>query len=140
MDVWLTIQGTQHLDGESETVEMSTAGRMTPLPEGWQLTYAESEASGMPGVDTTLTVTPDCVTMTRSGRVQTQLVLERGRRHQCAYDTGFGVLQIGLFTDIVDSALSADGGSVYFSYTMDQNGRAISAHEVRVTVSVHEKG
>lgn len=140
MQAWINIKGTQHVDEESSTVEMYTVGELTAVPDGWRLTYEESEASGMAGVQTDLSVTTDCVTLTRSGRVQTQLVLERGRRHQCAYDTGYGILQIGVFTDSIDSTLSAQGGSVAFAYTLDQNGHAVSSHEVSVQVTVSEKG
>ena len=53
MDVLISITGTQRVDGEEETIELTTAGGMEPAGEGWTLTYDESAATGMEGVTTT---------------------------------------------------------------------------------------
>ena len=38
MDVLISITGTQRVDGEEETIELTTAGGMEPAGEGWTLT------------------------------------------------------------------------------------------------------
>lgn len=45
MDVLISITGTQRVDGEEETIELTTAGGMEPAGEGWTLTYDESAAT-----------------------------------------------------------------------------------------------
>ena len=67
MDVLISITGTQRVDGEEETIELTTAGGMEPAGEGWTLTYDESAATGMEGVTTTIRVHPDEVLLERTG-------------------------------------------------------------------------
>ena len=55
-DVWISITGTQSADGESDTVELTTAGRLEQEEDGLLLTYRESESTGMEGVVTSLRV------------------------------------------------------------------------------------
>lgn len=58
-DVWISITGTQSADGESDTVELTTAGRLEQEEDGLLLTYRESESTGMEGVVTSLRVRED---------------------------------------------------------------------------------
>ena len=134
MDVLISITGTQRVDGEEETIELTTAGGMEPAGEGWTLTYDESAATGMDGVTTTIRVHPDEVLLERTGSLHSLLVLQKGRRHQCSYATPYGTLLLGVYTSELRSTLTGSGGELRFAYTLDTNAGALSAHDVRISV------
>ena len=81
-----------------------------------------------------LKVVPDKVTMMRSGSA-TRLILERGRRHLCLYDTGYGQLMVGVFTSDLTSSLGDQGGRLDIKYTLDIDSNLSSSNEIKVEVT-----
>lgn len=136
-DVMLTIRGTQCIDGNEETVELLTCGQLIRRSNSYWITYDESETTGFAGFKTTLKVEKNRVTMRRrSVQSSTNLVIEGGVRHQCAYDTGYGLLNIGISGRSINSRLTDDGGRVEFAYSMDVDA-ALQA-EQRVVIEVRD--
>ena len=134
MDVLISVTGTQRVDGNEETIRLTTAGSMEPDGGGWKLTYEESAATGMEGVTTVLWAGADEVKVERTGRLHSLLILQKGRRHQCSYDTPYGTLMLGVYTSECRNALTASGGELRFLYTLDMNAAAWSDHDVRISV------
>ena len=116
MDVWISITGIQRVDGESNVAELSTGGTLEREQDGYLLTYDESEATGMAGVRTALHIRDDGVTMERTGAMNALLVLETGKRHLCEYDTGYGKLMMGVYTQELSNHLAETGGELALRY------------------------
>ena len=133
-DVWISITGTQSADGESDTVELTTAGRLEQEEDGLLLTYRESESTGMEGVVTSLRVREDEVQLERSGAMSSLLVLEKGKRHMSCYTTPHGSLTMGVYTNELRNSMTPLGGELEFHYTLDINSCMTSSHDVRVSV------
>ena len=134
MAVWISITGTQHVDGQQDTVELTTAGQMLPTSEGWRLFYDESPASGMEGVTTSMDIQKDQVLLQRNGAMNSLLVLQKGRRHMCSYDTPYGSLMMGVYTRELRNRLTEHGGELDFCYTLDMNAGVTSSHDVHISV------
>ena len=132
--VWILIKGVQHLDGESDTVELNTTGVMERTDRGFRLTYDESVSIGMEGVTTCLSVQPDLVTLERQGAMNSLLVLQKGKRTLCNYDTGYGCLTMGVYARAIHIGLADQGGTLDFHYTLDINAGIASSHDIYVTV------
>lgn len=132
--VWISITGVQRIGEESDTLELNTTGRMCRTPDGFRLTYEESEATGMAGVTTTLTVNPQAVTMQREGALNSLMVLEKEKRTQCQYDTGYGCLSMSVYTGDIRMNLDDSGGDFAFHYTVSMNQQYTSSHDLHVTV------
>ena len=107
---------------------------MEPDGDGWKLIYEESAATGMEGVTTTIRAEADEVRLERTGNLHSLLVLQKGRRHQCSYDTPYGTLLLGVYTSDCRNALTDAGGELRFSYTLDTNAGTLSAHDVCISV------
>jgi uncharacterized beta-barrel protein YwiB (DUF1934 family) len=135
-NVMLTIRGTQRIDGKEETIELLTCGQFYRRSETYWISYDESETTGFAGHRTTLHIEPNRITMRRTGLTSSNLVIEKGARHQCSYDTGCGALNIGIMGSHVCSNLTDDGGKVDFTYSMDID-TALQA-EQHVTIRVEE--
>ena len=66
------------------------------------------------------------------------LIIEPGRRHVCHYDSGYGVLSLGVAADEILNGLTEQGGEVEFSYTLDTGSTQISYNKVKITVQEAE--
>lgn len=136
-DVLISITGTVIAeDGTPDVVELVTAGRYYKRNGKYYIRYLESEATGFAGVTTTVKVEGDqsAVTLTRSGAAASRLILEKGKRHLCQYDTGMGQMLIGISGCQIHSALDELGGELEFHYMLDVNSNLISRNEVRIHV------
>ena len=137
-DVLIEIKGIYRQDNDEDSVELLTTGSYYKRNGHYYIAYDESEATGFEGSRTVLKVEDsDKVTMTRSGRARSQLIIERGVRHQCHYDTGYGPMTIGVSGDRVVSGLTDEGGSLEFAYSLDVN--TLLASENAVFINVHEQ-
>ena len=132
----LTIVGTQADEEEKDEVELFTTGNFYRTDHSWCIAYDESEATGFEGNRTIVELDDDLrrVTMTRLGNTSSQLIIERGVRHQCTYDTGYGSLIIGVSGDYIHSTLSEEGGDLGFGYSLDVNTSLASENTVAITV------
>ena len=135
-DYDINIIGRQDYTGLDEVGEISlnTTGSYTAKGGTRFIAYKEYDAEH-PKVSCTsvLKVEPDKVTMMRSGTA-TRLILEKGRRHLCLYDTGYGMLTVGVFTSQLDSSLGEQGGRVDIKYTLDIDSNLSSSNEITVEV------
>ena len=111
-DYLITIHGTMEQDGESDSVKLMTRGSFVKRNGSFFISYKETEATGYAG----------------------QLVIEKGRRHVCHYETGHGSLSLGVAADEIHSRLSDEGGTVRFSYLLDMDTAAVSRNIVKITV------
>ena len=134
-DYNINIIGRQAHPGSDEAsgeITLNTTGAYTRRGSARFIAYKEYDADD-PKVSTTsvLKVEPDKVTMMRSGSA-TRLILERGRRHLCLYDTGYGQLMVGVFTSDLTSSLGDQGGRLDIKYTLDIDSNLSSSNEIKV--------
>ena len=125
-NVLLNIRGRQtYQDQEPDVIDLFTEGSMEFRDGGWDITYEETELTGLAGVTTTLRVEPSRVILTRTGRLNSQMVFEQGVSHDSLYDMEFGALLLtvtakSMFYDIVP-----DGGTVDLAYEINiENSQA----------------
>lgn len=134
-DVVITIQGTQTVGNESEEVELFTTGRFYKKDSQYYLAYEETEATGFDGCRTTLKISPNQkVTMTRFGRSRSQLIVEKGVRHQCSYETEYGMLTLGIMGDHFEFAVTQEGAHLEFGYSIDLEASLASYNKVIVDI------
>ena len=131
----INITGIMEQAGDTDTVRLMTRGNFLRKGGSFFISYKESEATGYEGNITTVKVDEQGkVSMLRFGSSPSQLVIERGRRHVCHYDSGYGVLSLGVAADEIDNRLTDSGGNLTFSYTLDSGDSQISRNQVKITV------
>ena len=116
----ITIKGTMEQRGDTDTVELMTRGSLVHK-----------------GCTTTVKVAEDArkVSMLRFGKQSSQLIIEKGTRHLCHYETGYGSVSLGVAADVIEQRLDENGGSLKFSYTLDSGAESfISRNLVDITV------
>lgn len=134
-DFLINIEGTMEQEGDTEKVSLMTRGSFVLKNGSFFISYKETEATGYDGNITTVKVEPTGkVSMLRFGTMPSQLVIEPGRRHVCHYDSGYGVLSLGVAADEIDNRLSENGGNLVFSYTLDTGDAQVSYNQVKISV------
>ena len=136
-DVLIRIDGRMEQGDESDTVQLMTRGSFVCRGGSFFISYKESQTTGYEGCTTTVKVAKDesKVSLTRFGPAAGQLVVEKGTRHLCHYDTGYGALTLGVAADEIHSRLTDEGGEVEFSYTLDSDQNTIlSRNLVKISV------
>jgi len=132
--IMISIDGTQNFgNGDSNNVELTTAGELNVLADSYTLKYEESELTGMEGTTTEITVSNDgIVSLMRSGTVNSNMIFEEGKRHLSYYDTNDGAFSIGVFASYVDTVLEQNYGEISITYAMDVDDKPIGENEIRV--------
>ena len=134
-DVLISIRGICTTDDDQDVVEMFTTGKYYKKDGCYHISYNESEATGFGKSKTTLTVDKNrMVTLERQGAANSQLIVERGVRHQCYYDVGFGDLMIGVMGSRIKSTLNDRGGNLEFRYLLDIEAMHSSENEMYIHI------
>lgn len=115
--VVLSIRGRQSYAGqEPETIELVTDGTMEFRSGGWDIVYEESALTGLEGVTTIFRVEPGKVTLTRKGKLNSQMVFQEGVSHDSLYQMPFGALMLTVKATHVWFDIVPDGGVIDLVY------------------------
>ena len=118
--VMLSLRGRQSYDGqEPEIIELVTEGTMEFREGGWDISYEESELTGLAGVTTLFRVEPGKVTLTRTGRLHSEMVFQEGQSHSSLYQMEFGALMLTVKATSVFFDIVSDGGVIDLVYSID---------------------
>ena len=111
--VVLSIRGRQSYDGqEPEVIELVTEGTMEFHDGGWDISYEESELTGLAGVTTVFRVEPGKVTLIRTGKLNSRMVFQQGITHDSLYQMEFGALLLSVEATSVYYDIVPDGGVI----------------------------
>ena len=118
--VVLAIRGQQkYADQEPEVIELVTEGWMEFRNGGWDISYEESELTGLAGVTTTFRVEPGRVVLDRKGTLNSTMIFEEGVAHDSLYQMAFGALMLTVKATFVFYDIVPDGGTIDLSYNID---------------------
>lgn len=118
-EVTLAIKGCQtYQDQEPEIIELMTDGIMEFRDGGWDISYEESELTGLAGVTTTFRVEPGKVTLTRKGTLDSQMIFQENVVHESLYQMPFGALMLSVKATQVFFDIVPDGGVIDLTYNI----------------------
>ena len=118
--VVLSVRGRQSYPGqEPDELELVTDGCLEKTETGWILEYQESELTGMEGVTTVFQIEDKKITLSRTGKLNSQMVFQEGKHHDSLYQAEFGTLMITVCASKVDYRLSESGGVIDLVYTIE---------------------
>ena len=115
--VVLSIQGKQRYeDQEPEVIELVTEGTMEFREGGWDISYEESALTGLEGVTTTFRVEKDQITLTRTGKLNSQMIFRQGESHDSLYQMEFGTLMLTVEAQFMYFDILPEGGCIDLTY------------------------
>ena len=118
--VLLSITGKQsYRDQEPEVMELVTEGTMEFTNGGWDISYLESDLTGLSGVTTTFRVEPEKVTLTRTGPLRSTMEFQVGKSHDSLYELEFGALMITVTTKYLFFDILPEGGCIDIAYDIE---------------------
>ena len=131
----LSVKGTQsYMDQEPEAIELVTEGVLENVDGGWKITYAETELTGMAGVQTTFFVKDDVVTLTRTGKLSSQMVFKEGVSQDSLYKMEFGALMLTVCATQVAADLTRQGGTIDLRYNISVEQSAAGVIEYHLDI------
>lgn len=119
-NVVLSLTGRQSYMGqEPDAIELVTDGTLEQKEFGWEVCYDESALTGMEGVHTSFLLEENRVTLTRTGKLQSQMVFQEGIPHDSLYQMEFGALMITVCATSISWSLNEKGGTVDLKYRIE---------------------
>lgn len=136
--VVLTIRGCQYYpDMEPEVIELVTEGTLLWNEGGWDISYEESDLTGLAGVHTTFRIEPGQVTLQRTGKLQSQMIFREGVPHESLYQMDFGALLITVCAKQISAEIGSTGGTVNLIYSIEieQGGAGIVEYHLDIKMA-----
>ncbi len=134
-DVLITVVSRQQFQQEKpETTKLVTQGVLRRCDGSLELSYAESELTGLSGTTTTFHVEPSRLVLTRSGGVTSQMVFAPEQENASLYDMGFGALLVTVRTQELRVRLNENGGSITVRYAIAIEEETTGQISYRITV------
>ena len=122
-------------DGENtEKVEMETTCQYYGTKDNSTVEFDEIFAEDMKSRTTLRVKNGSCAHLLRQGSINTELIIEKGVRHNCAYSTPYGELMVGITaTDFISEA-EENSLRLKMNYTVDFYGEINQTKEMTVEV------
>ena len=134
--VMLAIRGIQrYQDQDPEIIELTTEGTLEKQKEVWEVSYEESDLTGLAGVTTTFRVGPRGVVLKRTGAIENQMIFMEGRRHESLYRLDIGALMITVRATKVESSVTEAGGTIDIYYDIEIEDTAAGTVEYHIQIS-----
>ncbi len=132
----ISIKGIQKIDGKEEKSEIATVGDYIVKGNKKYIIYKECN-NMMLDCDVTCILelsNNKTLSLSQQGNSRSNLILEKGKRHMCYYDTIAGSMLIGVFTRTMDIDLDENGGKLNVEYSLDFNCDINSEHKLSLNI------
>lgn len=120
------------------TAEMFTKGTMSLKNNKIEISYDETEATGMKGSTTSLLFSvekPKTVFMKRRGTHTSNMIFEENKTKSFIYGAEVMTLRVNMFTKAVKNSISLEkGGKLDIVYALEINNTQAQLNRIRVTV------
>ena len=137
--VMLNICGRQsYADQEPDAIELVTEGTMEFLDGGWDISYEESDLTGLQGVTTTFRIEPGKVTLSRRGKLHSQMVFRQNVAHESLYQMEFGTLMIRVKATSLFFDITSEGGVIDLVYDIEIENSAAGVIDYHLDIRAIE--
>ena len=134
-EVILSIIGRQaYQDQDPDVVELVTEGTMEYRDGGYDICYEESDLTGLSGVKTLFRVENGRITLTRSGKLNPQMVFQEGIAHESLYQMEFGALMLTVCAQKVRYDIAENGGTIDLLYSIEIENTAAGQIEYHLDI------
>ena len=136
-DVLITISGIQLADGDSNEVEMITAGDYFQKNGSHYILYDEVMEGQNDIIKNTIKIRPEGLDIIKRGSSSVHMTFAKDRKNLSCYATPFGEMMIGINTNDILIAEDEDSLKVRVSYSLDINYQHVS--ECNINLDIHSK-
>ena len=139
----LSLRGRQtYKDQQPDEIELVTEGVLEYRDGGWDLRYEESELTGLAGVTTAFRIEPDQITLTRTGKLNSQMVFRERMVHDSLYQMEFGALMISVMASVIKADITENGGVIDLVYAIEieQTAAGVIDYHLEIRPKVNSVG
>ena len=137
MNAVITITGMQGVtQPDADTVELVTDGIYCRTEEGYQISYLESEITGLMGTATTVDINPNEIVVERKGVLNSKIVFRTGEKSSFLYDTQFGAATLGVDTRKINAVFDDNGGELSIDYVVNMEHAVVSRNKLNMSVKL----
>ena len=119
-----------YTEGEADKVEFVTEGSLYEKSGKYYLKYTEMLGGDDKASKTTMKIENNKVTILRYGEVNTQMVLECGKKNMNYYETPCGSLLVGVTADTMSVNVGESRGEIKLNYDVEINHSLTSRNNV----------
>ncbi len=119
---------------DTDTVEMETTCRYYGDDVNYTIEFDEIFAEDMKSHTVLRVKDGKCAHLLRRGSVNTELIIEKGVRHNCAYSTPYGELMVGITATDFESRKQGTLLRLRMNYTVDFYGDINQTKEMTIVV------
>ncbi|MBQ4527124.1 MAG: DUF1934 domain-containing protein [Clostridia bacterium] len=131
----ISIKGLQSYgDDDTTDVSLTTEADFEHRDGVYFIDYEESELTGLEGTKTSIEIGSNYVSLTRNGSVNTQMLFMKDRKTNTYYNTPYGDLLIGIFTDKMNIDVDKTGGKINVDYYLDVNSQTSSKNNFEIEI------
>ena len=123
------------MDQEPDVIELVTEGSMEFRDGGWDISYEESDLTGLSGVTTTFRVEQGKITLSRKGNLSSEMVFQEGVNHSSLYQMEFGALMITVCATRIFAQLGEGFGMIDLVYNIDIEQSASGTVDYHLEIS-----
>lgn len=130
----ISLKSIINQDGETSETELFTKAHYNRQKNTYTFRYEDTSATGFEGSVTTITVDGNnFASITRTGTANSNIMLEKDKKHYCHYVTPYGDFQIGVMTRFIKNNIDSCG-ELAFKYTLDLNSSHLSDNEIIIRI------
>lgn len=132
ISVRIDVRNLQRQDEEQNIINYQTRGYLYQKGQATYLQYQEG-AEGLEGVQTTLKIEKNRVTLIRHGDISMKQIFEQGTRDEGMYHTPYGDLTLGTETTLLEMMLAYEEGRIRIFYDLYLSGAISSVNTLEIT-------
>lgn len=131
----LFVRGEQSYEGaDPEVTELITEGEMTAEDGVIELTYEETELTGMEGTTTRFIIQEDGVVLERTGMIQSRIEFRASGRSSSLYETPWGTMVVDIVTTRLSRRLTERGGVMEICFSIVVNHQVTGENRFKIRV------
>ncbi len=139
-DAIISIIGTQQdPNGDTDRIELVTAGQYGYENGESHFTYMESDITGLSGTETSFRIGPTGVVMSRKGTLNSEMVFQPGKKHFFLYDTPYGSATMGVDTRSLRHSMNEHGGELELDYDINFEHSLIGRNQFKINVKENKQ-
>lgn len=140
-DILIALKGIQFEGGGGGTEEMEvfTAGEYFFKNDTHYLLYEETDENGNE-TSSRIKIKKGVVELTKKGDINVHMIFETGKKNLTNYQTSYGTLAIGLYTDNICFEKEDDRLHLKISYQLEINYTPMAECEISLEAASKEKG
>ena len=131
------IVNRQTINSEKDTIQLTALGTYIKKNSKGYIIYEEfKEQSLHDNTDISIIKieNPNLVTIDKIGMYKSRLILEKSKRHYCRYNTEYGNINVGIYTNYIKCNLNESTAEIFIKYTMDIQSSITSVNEIYINV------